>query len=473
MAVELRSVGVSPGADSTTCVINKPEGLAVGDLMIAHVAAKATGTAITAPSGWTQVRQDNYTDKVRSGLFRKIADADDVAAASFTFTVGDDANLGAITAWTGYDAASPIGASSSQNNSYYNIPTAPSITPPSENSMILLLFSMRTIATMSDYAIATDNPASWAEAYDRSTTAGSDCAMAMGYAARPETSPTGVGTVSRSAQIYTIGQMVSITPASGGTTEKTSAETGSGADDSSIAAATDSAEAGGGMDARQSFLAVMVKSDSGAGADAFQLFSAGLASAEVGAGADGMASLLAALVKDEVGSGAEQSLLSSLILLLSSDSAVGLDSIVSRLAALVKNDAVIGSEIVSGRGVSRSETGSGADARSALLAAMAGVETGAGLDSSLLTSFIAKLAAETGLGSDAAGLIAALAVFENGLGADSGWLVGLKIIFAGDVGAGLETLRALIESSRAATYMKLPGKAGQVTIPSKEASLWT
>ena len=35
--VTFRSAGSSPGADSTSCVINKPAGLAVGDLMIAQV----------------------------------------------------------------------------------------------------------------------------------------------------------------------------------------------------------------------------------------------------------------------------------------------------------------------------------------------------------------------------------------------------------------------------------------------------
>ncbi|GAI49013.1 unnamed protein product [marine sediment metagenome] len=37
MAIELRSVGVSPGNEATTCVIAKPDGLAEGDLMIAHI----------------------------------------------------------------------------------------------------------------------------------------------------------------------------------------------------------------------------------------------------------------------------------------------------------------------------------------------------------------------------------------------------------------------------------------------------
>jgi len=76
--------------------------------------------------------------------------------------------------------------------------------------------SSRGITTKADYAIATDNPASWAEAFDQGTTAGVDSSQAMGYATRPESSATGNGTCSQSSQLYNIGQMISISPAAGG-----------------------------------------------------------------------------------------------------------------------------------------------------------------------------------------------------------------------------------------------------------------
>jgi len=53
MAVALRSVGVSPGSSTTSCVIGKPVGLAVGDLMIAQVGyenSTGTITGVSAPA---------------------------------------------------------------------------------------------------------------------------------------------------------------------------------------------------------------------------------------------------------------------------------------------------------------------------------------------------------------------------------------------------------------------------------------
>ena len=94
MAVTFRSYGSSPGANSESCVITKPAGLEVGDLMIAQVVGQDTTsydiTTFTAPENWTSIRQDDYISgglhMTGSALFWKIADAADVAASDFTFT---------------------------------------------------------------------------------------------------------------------------------------------------------------------------------------------------------------------------------------------------------------------------------------------------------------------------------------------------------------------------------------------------
>lgn len=254
-----------------------------------------------------------------------------------------------------------------------------------------------------------------------------------------------------SGNIY--GAWLYIEYTAGGATAKTAAETGAGADvRNSLAAAVTRTESGGGTDARQSV-------------------SVSLTRAESGGGADTRLSLLAGMVKGDSGTGAEQSLLSSLIFLLSSDAGAGLDATVTRLAMILKTDSGSGIEGIYGRSLSRGESGSGADARLALLAAIAKGETGSGIEQSLLASFVARLAAETGQGSDTAGLIARLAALESGSGVDAGWLVGLKNILAGDLGTGYEALQALIGTPGAGSDMKLPGRAGQVRIPSKGVSL--
>lgn len=216
MAVTFRSVGVSPGANSTSCVIVKPAGLSVGDLMIAQVVVHTLSGSITTPGGWTLIRTNtdfvapNYW--LKSNLFWKIADSDDVAAANFTFTVGTGCNRGAITAWTGHDPITPINADSGQTQTSTTV-TAPTITPSVANCEILMFCAVANNNTQSNYAIANDNPAIWSERYDLLTTQGEDCALAMASATRPETTATGDGTATTSAWEENIGQLVAIAPA--------------------------------------------------------------------------------------------------------------------------------------------------------------------------------------------------------------------------------------------------------------------
>lgn len=218
MAVALVAVGQSPGATNESCVITKPVGLAVGHLMLAQCMYKWTNTigTISAPAGWTSVRQTDSpygAFNFSSALFSKIAVQADVDAATFTFTGSQttEDNRGLITAWSGINTTTPIGASSGQYNAASTTVTAPTITPVA-NSMILMIATVRDDNTQSGYAIATDNPASWGEAYDLTTKVDNDMAQAMGYATRAQTSATGNGTATTSGSDANIGQLVSISP---------------------------------------------------------------------------------------------------------------------------------------------------------------------------------------------------------------------------------------------------------------------
>jgi len=224
MAIELRSVGVSPGAASTLCVIVNPAGLTIGDLMIAQEVITfrlADDTDVYSPANWTEIRQDKWISgdyAFTSALFWKIADATDVAAADFTFTIVESLsnyNRGAITAWkTGtFNTVAPINAHNGQDNGSSTTVTAPTITPSVENCMILMVCGIYDNNTQSNYAIVTDNPASWDEAYDISLDSGADVALSMGYALRPETSATGNGTATTSGSDINIGQLLAIAPA--------------------------------------------------------------------------------------------------------------------------------------------------------------------------------------------------------------------------------------------------------------------
>ena len=215
MAVEFRSNGVSPGAQTTTCVIVKPVGLSEGDLMIAHVFARGECAMATPASGFSIIREDHNANVTKSWLYYKIADSDDVAAASFTFTFTDsEYNLGAIAAFTGIDASNPINADNGASTGQTTTPTAPTITPSVADCMICLFCAGSALSTYSAYAIATANPGSWTEAYDFSETIVAVTeSLAMGYALRPETSATGDGTATSTLSQYWVAQLIAIAPA--------------------------------------------------------------------------------------------------------------------------------------------------------------------------------------------------------------------------------------------------------------------
>jgi len=116
--ISLRSVGASPGANSSNCIITKPAGLAVGDFMLAHVVNKATSGTITPPANWTIIGAQSNTASSRSALFYKFADAADVAASTFTFTLGTTGrNRGEMGAWLGVNTTTPINVANQQINS--------------------------------------------------------------------------------------------------------------------------------------------------------------------------------------------------------------------------------------------------------------------------------------------------------------------------------------------------------------------
>ena len=118
MAIGLRSVGASPGANSANCIITKPSGLALGDFMLAHVVNKATSGTITPPADWTIIGAQSDTASSRSALFRKVAVQADVDATTFTFTLGTSGrNRGEMMALTGVSTSAPIDVANQQINS--------------------------------------------------------------------------------------------------------------------------------------------------------------------------------------------------------------------------------------------------------------------------------------------------------------------------------------------------------------------
>ena len=239
-------------------------------------------------------------------------------------------------------------------------------------------------------------------------------------------------------------------------TEKSSSDTGSGAEASSPTATLSQADSGGGVEA---------------------LLSRGLGAAEVGAGTEVYTLLVALVATAETGSGAEFASKA----FSSADSASGVESLVARL--LAASETGIGTETLLSRLLRHTDSGLGADATLTLLATLARAETGSGVDAfvNLITAALAS--SETGSGVDKL-LGRAISLLDAGSGLDVATLrkvllstdsgVGLEaladllaLIITAETGSASEQLKAKIMTSAGAADMKLPTKMGKARIPFK------
>lgn len=115
-------------ASTTTVTITKPTGLAEGDLMVAYIAAvTSVGGSVDAPStptGWTLFSSGNTTGNRLYGYWKE-ADASDVAASNFSWTVDatDSLSAGYLMRITGQVSGAEIADTS------YAVATSPTANP--------------------------------------------------------------------------------------------------------------------------------------------------------------------------------------------------------------------------------------------------------------------------------------------------------------------------------------------------------
>lgn len=201
MAITVASISTLAFGSSSSLVITKPTGLAVGDLMIAHIVVNTSGgsnQSITAPAGWTLINQAGATGSspfMKSFSFYIIATSTETAASDFTFTVINQTPVssgGAILRITGHGASTPIDTSTTGITADSASISFTGATPSFENSMLILLAAGNITggdATVSTYAVETSNP-SWTEQYDYNH-AGNNICMSCAVAIRPENTATG------------------------------------------------------------------------------------------------------------------------------------------------------------------------------------------------------------------------------------------------------------------------------------------
>lgn len=214
---------VAPG---NSIDVTKPSGLAVGDLMIAHVFFRnnTSSTFNSVASGFAEIRTD-FAANVAHGAWWKIADASDVAASVFSFGIDGGAvnGIGRIWRISGHHASAPIVESNSATGTGLTI-TVGGITPAVADCLIVLLHGASDdTGSITGWAIATDDPG-FDEVYDDNGSL-SNVLIAAAEELRPQTTATGDATWTEATSESWGGIILAVRPFAAGTSSLTGSRT--------------------------------------------------------------------------------------------------------------------------------------------------------------------------------------------------------------------------------------------------------
>jgi hypothetical protein len=195
MAIVVESTTSASTTSSTSLVINKPNGLSEGDLMIALLGAYNSN--YTTPSGWTD-EQTSFRVEAGVDVFSKIADTDDVSASNFTFVSGgSNFNAGALMRVTGFSTLDPIdtataGGDSDGGNQVVTGEFSASVTPNANALLIMVTIasngSTDNVVALTSYGV-TGVTASFTEIFDIGANLIGDNATLIGGAYSVITTP--------------------------------------------------------------------------------------------------------------------------------------------------------------------------------------------------------------------------------------------------------------------------------------------
>jgi hypothetical protein len=193
MTIAHRATATAQPYSTTSWVVGKPTGLEVGDLMLAWLGIDNTTNpaSVTPPSGFSSAVAYG-SGYLGAYLYWKIAEAADVAASDFTFTLASaKTGLVSLAAFSGTHQTAPTvdsgayGASSTTNAPAYDL----SISTTTDDQ-VLVMFGQAQVGghSFSSHAVASQNPSSWSEAFDISNAYSSGC---MAYGTASGTGSTG------------------------------------------------------------------------------------------------------------------------------------------------------------------------------------------------------------------------------------------------------------------------------------------
>ena len=213
--IALRGSATTVTTNNNPLTIAKPNGLSIGDIMIAQIMQSGNGNSGSIGTdanntNWTKIAGSNirsfFLSNSRVTLLYKISTATDVAAANFSFTLDGDSDeaAGAIIAFSGVDNTNPFDVTPSavytNLNDYDDTLNASAITTTSANSAILMLGAVHNNYTFSNWTMT--SPGNLTELYDVPYNATIDIGIGAAWRIKTTAGSTGAGSASISNDAY-------------------------------------------------------------------------------------------------------------------------------------------------------------------------------------------------------------------------------------------------------------------------------
>jgi len=190
--------------------INRPAGTSAGQVMLASIVISDDDPAVTAPAGWTLVRNDSMKDMLRQSIYVKVAGSSE--PGSYTWTVPSTRRIaGGITTFDGIDVTHPVDAVNGSTNPTGTAVPAPSVTTTVPNTILVELAAVASDGTLTPAVGMTEG---WEAAAPgpstRKNTRGA--VVSESHALQPAAGSTGSRTVTASVAGRSIGVLLALRP---------------------------------------------------------------------------------------------------------------------------------------------------------------------------------------------------------------------------------------------------------------------
>ncbi len=204
--IALRAAASGTNTGATTLVLPLPTGTTANDVLLAAVTVRGA-PIITAPAGWTPVRNDARAPTFTQAVYVHVAGGSEPANYTFTFDSSQTA-VGTIVAYSGVDNTTPIAAHNAQVTSSSSTITAKSVTTAVPNTQLVAFFGIVGKTTIGTSSGMTER----AEVFSPTGTT-SKLTASLDDQPMAAAGATGDRTATAGVSAHNIGQLVALKPA--------------------------------------------------------------------------------------------------------------------------------------------------------------------------------------------------------------------------------------------------------------------